>query len=161
MGAAPRVLEVPQVQKPNLIKSKASAKNPKAEIGQVSLSDCLACSGCVTSAETVLLQEQSGQEFLKRVSSSQLTVVTVSAEARSSLAQHCGASPLLTLQRLATVLHRLGVAHVLEGSAAEAIALLEAKAEFVRRFREANGTVKGTAAKLPLLTSHCPGWTCY
>ena len=27
----------------------------QAQIGQVTLSDCLACSGCVTSAETVLL----------------------------------------------------------------------------------------------------------
>eukprot|EP00971_Amphidinium_carterae_P200918 3987085-Amphidinium_carterae.2 len=47
----------PLVQKPNLIKSKQSGNDPKAQIGQVTLSDCLACSGCVTSAETVLLQE--------------------------------------------------------------------------------------------------------
>ena len=30
---------------------------------QVSLSDCLACSGCVTSAETVLLEKQSLKTF--------------------------------------------------------------------------------------------------
>uniref|UniRef100_A0A7S4QCL7 Iron hydrogenase large subunit C-terminal domain-containing protein n=1 Tax=Alexandrium monilatum TaxID=311494 RepID=A0A7S4QCL7_9DINO len=161
--ALAKVPEVaPLVQKPNLIKSKKSAKDPKAEIGQVSLSDCLACSGCVTSAETVLLQEQSGSEFLKRVASSRLTVVSIFGEARTSLAQHCGVSPLLTMQRVASVLHRLGANYVLEGSAAEAIALLEGKAEFVRRFREANGSRGASgAAPLPLLTSHCPGWTCY
>ena len=31
---------------------------------KVSLSDCLACSGCVTSAETVLMEQQSVEEFL-------------------------------------------------------------------------------------------------
>lgn len=30
---------------------------------KVSLSDCLACSGCVTSAETVLMDQQSADEF--------------------------------------------------------------------------------------------------
>jgi len=39
------------------------------------------------------------------------------------------------------------------------MALLEGKAEFLRRFREASGG--GAGNKLPLLTSHCPGWTCY
>jgi len=36
--------------RPNLIKSGAD------KIAQISLVDCLACSGCVTSAETVLIQ---------------------------------------------------------------------------------------------------------
>ena len=31
--------------------------------GQVTLHDCLACSGCVTTAETVLLETQSAQEL--------------------------------------------------------------------------------------------------
>jgi len=157
-------VEQPLVQRPNLIKSKKSAVDPKAEIGQVTLSDCLACSGCVTSAETVLLQQQSGEEFLKRASETQLTIVSISAEARASLALHCNASPLLTLRRVAEVLRRLGVAYVLESSAAEAIALLEGKAEFVRRYQEANKAVDGRTggqAAMPLLTSHCPGWTCY
>jgi len=157
-------VEEPMVQRPNLIKAKKSAADPKAEIGQVSLSDCLACSGCVTSAETVLLQQQSGEEFLKRASEARLTIVSISAEARASLAFHCNASPLLTLRRVSEVLRRFGAAYVLESSAAEAIALLEGKAEFVRRYREANegsaGKTSGKAA-MPMLSSHCPGWTCY
>lgn len=39
-----------QKQRPDLIKAGAD------KIAQVSLQDCLACSGCVTSAETVLIQ---------------------------------------------------------------------------------------------------------
>ncbi|CAE7315164.1 Ciao3 [Symbiodinium sp. CCMP2456] len=170
------VAEVPQVKKPNLIKSKQSGSDPKAQIGQVTLSDCLACSGCVTSAETVLLQEQSGDEFLKRAETSPLTVVSISAEARTSIAAHNGEGPLLTLRRIGEGLRRLGADLVLEASAAEAVALLEGQAEFTQRFRSAVGGSTGsrngsngfsrsggksTAGKLPLLTSHCPGWTLY
>ena len=36
-------------------------------MASVSLNDCLACSGCVTSAETVLLEHQSGAELLARL----------------------------------------------------------------------------------------------
>eukprot|EP00438_Fugacium_kawagutii_P006964 Skav214557 [mRNA] locus=scaffold627:6632:10416:- [translate_table: standard] len=151
------VAEVPQVQKPNLIKSKQSSNDPKAQIGQVSLSDCLACSGCVTSAETVLLQEQSVEEFVKRSKDARLTVVSISPEARTSLAAYTGEDPWLTMRKAAEGLRRLGATYVLDSSAAEAVALLEGKAEFVRRFKAGPDSATG----LPLLTSHCPGWTVY
>ena len=32
---------------------------------EISLGDCLACSGCVTSAETVLISQQSHEELYK------------------------------------------------------------------------------------------------
>ena len=51
---------VPPV-KPNLIKQDANQK------ATVSLADCLACSGCVTSAETVLITQQSTSEFASAV----------------------------------------------------------------------------------------------
>lgn len=41
-------------------------RTQKLEKAKVSLNDCLACSGCVTSAETVLITQQSHEE-LKRV----------------------------------------------------------------------------------------------
>ena len=40
------------------------SKDGKSMMVKVSLSDCLACSGCVTSAETVLMEQQSVEEFL-------------------------------------------------------------------------------------------------
>jgi len=33
----------------------------------VTLNDCLACSGCITSAETVLISAQSKEEFLRQL----------------------------------------------------------------------------------------------
>lgn len=37
----------------------------KLEKVQISLADCLACSGCITSAESVLITQQSQEELLK------------------------------------------------------------------------------------------------
>ena len=55
---------------------------------QVSLSDCLACSGCVTSAETVLMQQQSVSELLNKnfADKTQKLIVTISPQSVASLA---------------------------------------------------------------------------
>ena len=37
----------------------------KLEKAQITLADCLACSGCITSAESVLIEQQSSANFLK------------------------------------------------------------------------------------------------
>lgn len=83
-----------------------------AEAAQISLTDCLACSGCVTSAEAVLVSLQSHMEVLKvlddfpaldafNVASavdyadstrSKLFVATVSPQTRASLATAFGVS---------------------------------------------------------------------
>lgn len=59
--------------RPDLI--KANGENLTAK---VSLSDCLACSGCVTSAETVLIQKHSTEQFLKLFDPSTFVVVAIS-----------------------------------------------------------------------------------
>ena len=51
-------------KEPNLIKPTISGKNNQ-KIATVSLNDCLACSGCVTSAETVLIEQQSYSKLSK------------------------------------------------------------------------------------------------
>jgi iron only hydrogenase large subunit-like protein len=62
-----------------------AADGPQAV--KVSLNDCLACSGCVTSAETVLLQAQSLREFVARCGDADAhVVVSVSPQSRASLA---------------------------------------------------------------------------
>lgn len=35
------------------------------EKAKITLNDCLACSGCITSAESVLITQQSHEEFFK------------------------------------------------------------------------------------------------
>ena len=54
---------------------------------KISLQDCLACSGCVTTAETMLLQHQSTDELLAQLADPSVTVVaTLSHQSRASLA---------------------------------------------------------------------------
>ena len=69
-------------QKPDLIKKSEGSK------AQVSLSDCLACSGCITTAETVLIQAQSVQELTAKISQNpeQKVFVAVSPQSCASLA---------------------------------------------------------------------------
>lgn len=70
-----------EIVQPNLIGSS------EKRTATVSLNDCLACSGCVTSAETVLISQQSGSEFLNALKKEySLFVLTVSPQARASLA---------------------------------------------------------------------------
>jgi hypothetical protein len=68
------------------IKSDATRKTAK-----ISLNDCLACSGCITSAETILVQQQSLAEFFTALTdATKIHVVTVSPQTRAALAAHFG-----------------------------------------------------------------------
>jgi hypothetical protein len=62
-------------------------KPTERQTAKISLNDCLACSGCITSAETVLIQQQSLAEFYTALTdASRIHVVTVSPQTRAALA---------------------------------------------------------------------------
>lgn len=116
---------------------------------QVTLHDCLACSGCVTSAEAVLLEHQSAGEFLGRLARpGAAVVVSVSPQSRSALAALHGLPPAAAQGKLAAFLRALGVRAVLDASAGRDLALLEAGAEFVARYRAARGGAPGALPEL-------------
>ena len=61
----------------------------------MSLHDCLACSGCVTSAECILLEHQSLDELKAKLGQPGLTVVvSLSPQSRTSLAKALSLHPL-------------------------------------------------------------------
>jgi iron only hydrogenase large subunit-like protein len=122
---------------------------------KVSLHDCLACSGCVTSAEAVLLEHQSmGMLRAALADEARVVVVSVAPQARAAVAAALGLSPAQAAALLAAFfVRRLGVAAVLDAGAAHELALLEGGAELVSRLRG--------GGPLPLLASACPGWVCY
>lgn len=108
-------------------------------------------SGCVTSAETVLISQQSGEEFLRVLSGSshaltRAVVLALSPQALASLAVRLGCSSK-DLQRglslffkalacKATAPHREPLpVYVYNTTAAAPIAIAEATAEFVARYR--------------------------
>jgi hypothetical protein len=119
--------------RPDLIKGGQAGQK-----ATVSLSDCLACSGCVTSAETVLITQQSGGEFLSSIKSKEYAkvVVSVSPQSIASLAAHYDLTAAQARRKLATYLYGLGVDHIFDTSCSADFALLEAKAEFMARFQQ-------------------------
>jgi len=107
---------------------------------KVTLNDCLACSGCVTSAETVLLEAQSAAELDAALAARKTVVVTLSQQSVASLAvggRHRTAggtmaslSPSQAAAALCGALKALGVAAVVDAGEPRALALLASAAEF-------------------------------
>ncbi|KAJ6749403.1 hypothetical protein OIU85_000083 [Salix viminalis] len=82
---------------PNTIKRDkpevAIANKEQIDPVKISLKDCLACSGCITSAETVMLEKQSLDDFLSNIDKGKAIIVSLSPQSRASLAVYFGISP--------------------------------------------------------------------
>nr|XP_039259688.1 cytosolic Fe-S cluster assembly factor narfl-like isoform X1 [Styela clava] len=126
---------------------------------EVSLSDCLACSGCVTSAESILVQQHSFEEFYKVVLSNKsenpkrYIVVSTSPQSRASLSAHYGLSLEETALFLSNFFTKIGANLVLDTAYFRQYVLDECRKEFIELFQN--------NANLPILTSACPGFICY
>lgn len=122
-------------------------------VAKVNLADCLACAECVTSAETVILEQQNSTELLNALKNSDKDfVVTVSAQSRVSLASHFGLTEEQAFSRLTGYFMSLGASKVVDCNFGLTIGLQIAAEEFLRRYKEGN---------LPVLCSECPGFVCY
>nr|POE56887.1 cytosolic fe-s cluster assembly factor nar1 [Quercus suber] len=149
---------------------------------QISLTDCLACSGCVTSAEAVLVSLQSHNEVLStldrnaeiRIDALQrdggvdldgkIFVASISPQTRASLAATYRVSEREAGNMIVQLLsgpyglrgggeNKSGFAWVVDTNAMRD-ACLVAAADEARASRDA-------ILKKPVLTSACPGWICY
>lgn len=124
----------------------------------------MACSGCITSAESVLITQQSHEELFKILrhnkaneTEQKVVVVSVSPQSRASLAAHFDLSSSEAGRRLTSFFKNLGVHHVFDTGFSRTFSLLESQREFVERFQRKEQDKKA----LPMLTSACPGWICY
>ncbi|CAM6127308.1 unnamed protein product [Calypogeia fissa] len=139
------------------------------EAVKVTLHDCLACSGCITSAETVMLEQQSTDEFLARLEAGdKKVIVSLSPQSRASLASHYNLTPLQAFKKLTGFLKSLGVEAVYDTGCSRDLSLIEACEEFVFKYRESSKFRKRNSNpkeqqqhRLPVLASACPGWVCY
>ncbi|KAJ2719511.1 Cytosolic Fe-S cluster assembly factor nar1 [Coemansia sp. Benny D115] len=141
----------------------------KLETAQITLNDCLACSGCVTSAETVLITMQSHHELLKVLEENRKlhgegqgdrakkVVVTIAPQSRASLALKYQMATINVARRMTGILKAMGVDFVFDSSFTRDLTLIESAREFVDRFKRAEGNKE----TLPVLASWCPGWVCY
>ncbi|OCH85810.1 iron hydrogenase [Obba rivulosa] len=151
-------------------RTEANAKK-KLQTAEISLNDCLACSGCITSAESVLITLQSHTEVLNFLSSNpapsspthKIPVLSIAPQSLASLAASLSSSSARPVS-LTQVLRRvrafatrvLGFEHVFDTTFARHVALREHAREFAERRAGKDG-----AGKLPMLASACPGWVCY
>ena len=124
----------------------------------------LACSGCITSAESVLIEQQSSNELRKIFNSKnsdasggdenvKKIVVSLQIQPIVSLAHKLNLEVEETVAKLVTYFKNLGADCVYDLKMAEDIALLEHQREFLESFR--------SKKKKPLISSACPGWICY
>lgn len=116
---------------------------------KVSLQDCLACSGCVTSAETVLLEHQSTGELMAALQSDKSVIVSVSPQSRASLGVLHKQSPVETAGKLAHFLKSLGAKLVLDTASSRDIALLETAQEFLARYTAKHPEVASSQSLAP------------
>ncbi|KAI4296027.1 hypothetical protein L6164_036017 [Bauhinia variegata] len=148
--------------KPDKPEVSIASKQVQSEPVKISLKDCLACSGCVTSAETVMLEKQSLDEFLSNINKRKAVIVSLSPQSRASLSVHFGISPLQVFKKLTGFFKSLGVKAVFDTSCSRDLTLVESCNEFIRRYKE-NQSIDNERSKssFPMIASACPGWICY
>ena len=141
----------------------------KLEKATITLADCLACSGCVTSAETVLIEQQSADQLYKvfsqkktgQPSEAPFMVVSLAVQPLISLSVKYGLSVQDTAEKLTTFLKQLGADMVVDLRLAEDWSILELEREFLERFRGRGEGGGGKPGARTVLSSVCPGWVCY
>lgn len=127
---------------------------------QISLTDCLACSGCVTSAEAVLVQLQSVQEVVENLRSprGRTFVALVSPQSVASLAAAFGVRWGESRAMVERALRGAGFAAVVDTDVGRDIAAVYA---FEEVMGGGGALVNSVGRKKPILTSACPGFICY
>ncbi|KAL5969555.1 Cytosolic iron-sulfur assembly component 3 [Taenia solium] len=150
---------------------------------KIDLNDCLSCSGCITTAETVLVSQHSVDTFLNllkerekyeivmALSPQSLASLTASLQrgGESSLPQGVveafakvskeGRPTMRSVRAFCThLLHSHGVVSqpLLDTTWSRDVTLAATAEEFVSAFAD-----HADAPKLPVLTGICPGWVCY
>lgn len=126
-------------------------KSTKQGPTKINLTDCLACSGCVTSSEKLLVEEQSMSKFAELAVNALQKFVIVSPQPLLALANHFRVSEKKLLAALNPFMNKLfGVEFVLEMSLFVELSNQFAFEEFESR---KNGSL--------ILSSECPGFVCY
>ena len=112
----------------------------KMEKATITLADCLACSGCITSAETVLIEQQSAEQvyrvFRQKETEPTLIVFSLGLQPLLSLSVKFCLSVQDTAEKLTTFLKQLGADLVLDLKLAEDWSILELQREMVTRYNQ-------------------------
>ncbi|KAK4340759.1 hypothetical protein RND71_039260 [Anisodus tanguticus] len=152
----------------NVGKAGALSKPVQKEPVKISLKDCLACSGCITSAETVMLEKQSLDEFLSNLEKGKTVIVSLSPQSRASLAIHYGLSSLQVDGHRCVLQSLMRRKETSSSYIAKHLHLFENNmslyllCQFMVRYKESQCVSSGESKPpLPMISSSCPGWICY
>eukprot|EP00188_Purpureofilum_apyrenoidigerum_P005988 Plantae.Rhodophyta-Purpureofilum_apyrenoidigerum.ctg8523.p1 GENE.Plantae.Rhodophyta-Purpureofilum_apyrenoidigerum.ctg8523~~Plantae.Rhodophyta-Purpureofilum_apyrenoidigerum.ctg8523.p1 ORF type:complete len:471 (+),score=72.34 Plantae.Rhodophyta-Purpureofilum_apyrenoidigerum.ctg8523:35-1414(+) len=131
-----------------------SEKGDAAKVAKVTLSDCISCSGCITSAETVLTSSETALSTFQSgiVNEENFAVVALSQQTVASFAAKYETTMEVTYRKLAAFLKKAGASRVYDIALARRIALNEHARDALHRIQE---------GRTPVLTSACPGFICY
>lgn len=163
---------------------KAAAQNPAP--ASISLTDCLACSGCVTSAEAVLVSLQSHTEVLNTLDAyssldvssvsqrsshekipadAKIFVASVSPQVRASLAASFGISERragFLIEQFFSGQHGLRTGGKRNSSFNYVFDTNRVReACLVLGANEVTESLTDKSRPKPVITSACPGWICY
>ena len=121
----------------------------------INLTDCLACAGCITSAETILVAQQSWSMVEDAIEKSLELVFSVSPQSRAAIAYALGKSREESDALIVSFLKGLPkVRAILDTNVGRNYSLTAVANEFISRFQT-------DSSSLPILTSACPGWICF
>ncbi|KAL1741841.1 iron hydrogenase [Schizophyllum fasciatum] len=150
-----------------------TSQGRKLEQAQINLNDCLACSGCITSAESVLITLQSHIEVLAFVDANpprgqpghRIPVMSIAPQVLASLSASASSTPISPRQMLRRVRRfcrsNMGFEAIFDTTFARHLALRETVAEWKQRSDAARAGITDTTDPLPMIASACPGWICY
>jgi len=152
------VESLPPIPNPYEVITEDSPSNPQQKSTQISLTDCLACSGCVTSAEAVLVQLQSVQEVLDNLEkpNGRTFIALVSPQSVASLAAAYGVRWGEARGMVEEGLRRRGFEGVVDTDWGREVCAVGAWEEVQKML-----TSGAEELKKPILTSACPGFVCY
>ena len=116
----------------------------KSDSTKINLIDCLACNGCITSAETILIEEHSLKKFYS-ISKNKLNIICLSQQSLESLSYKYSLNEEKIIKLITKILN---------------IDLIFKLDEFIlytlnlcyKEFKNENNCI---------ITSECPGWICY
>ncbi|KAJ3439335.1 cytosolic fe-s cluster assembly factor [Anaeramoeba flamelloides] len=94
------------------LEPESESESEEEEV-QLTLADCLACSGCITSIESILVNKQSLYKFIKAVSNkkqdNKVVIVSLSPQTRASVATYLNITPFEAQERITDLFVKLGV----------------------------------------------------
>lgn len=154
--------------KPTEVKKVSDDQSTEFEVGKepeelekvsISLQDCLACAGCITSSEEVLLSRQSHTVFVeawKSLGDERQLAVSISPQSRISLANYYGV-PLETLDLTLLNLFKeyFGCKYFVGTQMGRNLTISRSNQELINLKRE------GKLEKKPKLSAVCPGFVLY